>query len=45
VLPGRQIFVVDTQVNVHPTAKELAEITIMAAGEVRGYSPIHSPNT
>ncbi len=34
VLPGRQIFLVDTHVNVDPTAEELAEITIMAADEV-----------
>ncbi|ALL70416.1 NADP-dependent malic enzyme (plasmid) [Paraburkholderia caribensis MBA4] len=37
VLPGRQIFLVDTHVNVDPTAEELAEITIMAADEVRRF--------
>ncbi|BCG01495.1 malic enzyme (plasmid) [Paraburkholderia sp. PGU19] len=37
VLPGRQIFLVDTHVNVDPTAEELAEITIMAAEEVRRF--------
>ncbi len=37
VLPGRQVFLVDTHVNVHPTAGELAEITIMAVGEVRRF--------
>ncbi|MPW15913.1 NADP-dependent malic enzyme [Paraburkholderia sp. CNPSo 3157] len=37
VLPGRQIFLVDTHVNVDPTAQELAEITIMAAEEVRRF--------
>jgi malate dehydrogenase (oxaloacetate-decarboxylating)(NADP+) len=34
VLPGRQIFLVDTHVNVDPTAEQLAEITIMAAEEL-----------
>ncbi|MGA7780021.1 MAG: NADP-dependent malic enzyme [Paraburkholderia sp.] len=37
VLPGRQIFLVDTHVNVDPTPEELAEITIMAAEEVRRF--------
>ncbi|TCG07299.1 NADP-dependent malic enzyme [Paraburkholderia steynii] len=37
VLPGRQVFLVDTHVNVDPTAEELAEITIMAAEEVRRF--------
>ncbi|MET5116740.1 phosphate acyltransferase, partial [Burkholderia pseudomallei] len=36
-LPGRQIFLVDTHVNVAPTPAQLAEITIMAAEEVRRY--------
>lgn len=35
VLPGRQLFLVDTHVNIDPTAEELAEITIMAAAEMR----------
>lgn len=34
VLPGRQIFLADTHVNVDPTAEQLAEITIMAAEEL-----------
>ncbi|KAG0288808.1 hypothetical protein BGZ96_007453 [Linnemannia gamsii] len=34
ILPGRQIFLVDTHVNVDPTPSELAEITLMAAEEV-----------
>ncbi|WP_439892159.1 NADP-dependent malic enzyme [Ralstonia sp. 25C] len=34
VLPGRQIFLTDTHVNVNPTAEQLAEITIMAAEEL-----------
>ncbi|APA86617.1 NADP-dependent malic enzyme [Paraburkholderia sprentiae WSM5005] len=37
VLPNRQIFLVDTHVNVDPTPDELAEITIMAAEEVRRF--------
>lgn len=42
VLPGRQIFIVDTHINVDPTAEQLAEITMMAAEEVRrfGIEPI-----
>jgi len=35
VLPGRQVFLVDTHINVDPTAEELAEITMMAASEMR----------
>jgi malate dehydrogenase (oxaloacetate-decarboxylating)(NADP+) len=34
VLPGRQVFVVDTHVNYDPTATQLAEITVMAAEEM-----------
>ncbi|HYS66251.1 MAG TPA: NADP-dependent malic enzyme, partial [Paraburkholderia sp.] len=37
VLPNRQIFLVDTHVNVDPTPDQLAEITIMAAEEVRRF--------
>jgi malate dehydrogenase (oxaloacetate-decarboxylating)(NADP+) len=41
MLPGRQIFLVDTHVNYDPTAQELAEITIMAAQEMQrfGFNP------
>ena len=35
VLPGRQVFLVDTHINVDPSAEELAEITMMAASEMR----------
>ena len=35
ILPGRQVFLVDTHVNIDPTADELAEITLMAADELR----------
>ena len=35
VLPGRQVFLVDTHINVDPTAEQLAELTILAAKELR----------
>ena len=35
MLPGRQVFLVDTHINYDPTAEQLAEITLMAAEEVR----------
>ncbi|TFY97930.1 NADP-dependent malic enzyme [Ramlibacter rhizophilus] len=34
VLPGRQVFLVDTHVNYDPTAEQLAEIAVMAAEEM-----------
>jgi malate dehydrogenase (oxaloacetate-decarboxylating)(NADP+) len=34
LLPGRQVFLVDTHVNYDPTAQQLAEITVMAAEEM-----------
>ena len=34
ILPGRQLFLVDTHVNYDPTAEQLAEITILAAEEM-----------
>ena len=34
LLPGRQVFLVDTHVNYDPTPEELAEITCMAAEEM-----------
>ncbi|CAB3749730.1 NADP-dependent malic enzyme [Paraburkholderia solisilvae] len=37
VLPNRQIFIVDTHVNVDPTPEQLCEITVMAAEEVRRF--------
>jgi malate dehydrogenase (oxaloacetate-decarboxylating)(NADP+) len=37
ILPGRQIFLVDTHVNPDPTADQLAEITLMAASEIRRF--------
>ncbi len=34
MLPGRQVFLVDTHVNYDPTAEQLAEITVMAARKI-----------
>jgi malate dehydrogenase (oxaloacetate-decarboxylating)(NADP+) len=41
MLPGRQVFLVDTHVNYDPTAQELAKITMMAAEEMKrlGFKP------
>jgi len=41
MLPGRQVFLVDTHVNYDPTAQELAVITVMAAEEMKrfGFKP------
>jgi malate dehydrogenase (oxaloacetate-decarboxylating)(NADP+) len=37
ILPNRQLVMVDTHVNENPTAQQLAEITIMAAEEMRRF--------
>jgi malate dehydrogenase (oxaloacetate-decarboxylating)(NADP+) len=37
MLPGRQLFICDTHVNLDPTAAQLAEITLLAAEEVRRF--------
>jgi malate dehydrogenase (oxaloacetate-decarboxylating)(NADP+) len=37
MLPGRQVAIVDTHVNVDPTAEQLAELTMMAAEELRRF--------
>jgi len=37
ILPGRQVFLVDTHVNYDPTAEQLAEITLMAADELKRF--------
>jgi malate dehydrogenase (oxaloacetate-decarboxylating)(NADP+) len=37
LLPGRQIFLVDTHVNVDPTPEQLSKIAIMAAEEMRRF--------
>jgi malate dehydrogenase (oxaloacetate-decarboxylating)(NADP+) len=40
MLPGRQVFLVDTHVNYDPTAEELAEITLMAAQKIKRFGII-----
>ena len=40
LLPNRQVFLVDTHVNLDPTAEQIAEITIMAAEEMRRFGVI-----
>jgi malate dehydrogenase (oxaloacetate-decarboxylating)(NADP+) len=37
ILPGRQLVLVDTHVNYDPSAEQLAEITMMAAEELRRF--------
>jgi len=37
LLPGRTVFICDTYVNEDPTAEQIAEMTIMAADEVRRF--------
>jgi len=37
LLPDRQVFLVDTHINYDPTAEQLAEITLMAAEEMRRF--------
>jgi malate dehydrogenase (oxaloacetate-decarboxylating)(NADP+) len=37
ILPGRQLFLADTHVNLDPTAEQLADITLMAAEGVRRF--------
>ncbi|MBS0306739.1 MAG: NADP-dependent malic enzyme [Proteobacteria bacterium] len=37
MLPGRLLFVVDTHVNVDPSAEQLCEITLMAAAEMERF--------
>jgi malate dehydrogenase (oxaloacetate-decarboxylating)(NADP+) len=37
ILPGRTVFMVDTHVNLDPSAEELASITMMAAEEMRRF--------
>ncbi len=40
LLPGRQVMLVDTHVNLDPSAEEVAEITLMAAEEMRRFGVI-----
>ena len=37
ILPGRQVFVVDTHVNVEPSAEQLAEIVELAVAQLRTF--------
>ena len=37
ILPGRQLFVCDTHINVDPSAEEIAEMALMAAEEVQRF--------
>jgi len=37
MLPGRQLFILDTHVNRDPSAEQVAEITLLAAEEVRRF--------
>ncbi len=37
MLEDRNLFIADTYVNTHPTAEQLAEMTILAAEEVRRF--------
>ena len=37
LLPARTVFIADTYVNVDPTADEIAEITLLAAEEIRRF--------
>ena len=37
MLPGRTVFLVDTHVNSDPSAEELADITVLAAEEIRRF--------
>jgi malate dehydrogenase (oxaloacetate-decarboxylating)(NADP+) len=40
ILPGRQLFIVDTHVNVDPSADELAEITRLAAEQLWAFGMV-----
>lgn len=40
VLPGKQVFLVDTHVNYDPSAEELAEVTLLAATELQRFGLI-----
>jgi len=37
ILPDRQLFICDTQVNLDPSAEQVAEIALLAAAEVRRF--------
>jgi malate dehydrogenase (oxaloacetate-decarboxylating)(NADP+) len=37
MLPGRTVFIADTYVNYDPTAEQLADMTLLAAEEIRNF--------
>lgn len=37
ILPNRQVFVIETHNNLDPSAEEPAELTMLAAGEIRRF--------
>ena len=37
MLPDRTVFIADTYVNIDPTAEQIAEITLLAAEEIRRF--------
>ena len=37
MLPKRTVFICDTYVNVDPTAEQIAEMTVLAAEEIRRF--------
>ena len=37
MLPGRTVFIADTYVNYNPTAEQLADMTLLAAEEIRNF--------
>ena len=37
MLPKRTVFICDTYVNLDPTAEQIAEITLLAAEEIRRF--------
>ncbi|MGE5336881.1 MAG: NADP-dependent malic enzyme [Gemmatimonadota bacterium] len=42
ILPNRQLFICDTHVNPDPTAEQIAEMTMLAADEVRSFGLVPS---
>ncbi|MGH8727683.1 MAG: NADP-dependent malic enzyme [Burkholderiales bacterium] len=42
ILPGRQLFICDTHVNYDPTPEQIAEMTLLAADEVRRFGVVPS---
>src|SRR3954464_14005020 len=40
LLPGRTVFICDTHVNFDPSAEQLAEMTVLAAEEIRRFGMV-----